>query len=135
MKTNKIENIYIRLLEGPETWVPMPAVSHGDNIFEIKENQYLDLEEDISSIWEFFPGDIVKCTNRDGDLVASELLRSTFPDRKVYQLIFLIVKSLGEVTPDQLKGFKDEIKCLCSRSSIVQRKHPVVKNWLEKNCI
>jgi hypothetical protein len=128
------KTVYIRLLEGPETWVPVSAILHGDNIFEIKENQYLDLEEDISSIWEFFPGDVVKCIKRDGDLIATELVESTFSDRKVYQLIFLIVYNLGEITREQLKGFEDEIKRLCSDSRIVQRQHPVVKDWLEKHC-
>ena len=134
MEALKTIDIYIRLLEGTETWVPVPAIWHSNDIFEIKDNQYLDLEEDISSIWEFFPGDTVKCTKRDEDLIASELLTSTFPDRKVYQLIFLIVKNLGEITLDQLQGFEDEIKRLCSESSVVQGQHPVVKDWLENNC-
>ena len=128
------KTIYIRLLEGPETWVPVPAISQGDDIFEIKENQYLDLEEDISSIWEFFPGDVVQCIKRDGKLIASELVKATFPNRKVYQLVFLIVRSLGEITPNQLQEYRDEIKFLCFDSSIIQRQHPVVKNWCARHC-
>lgn len=133
-ETNIIENIYIRLLEGTETWVPVPATRHGENIFEIKANQYLDLEEDVSSIWEFFPGDVVKCENREGDIIASELLKFTFPNRKVHQLIFTIVKSLGEVAVNQLPEFAEEIKKLCLDKNIIQRQHPVVKSWLDKNC-
>ena len=130
-----MEDIYIKLLEGTETWVPVPAIRRGDNIFEILENQYLDLDGDTSSIWEFFPGDTVRCTRQGNDLMALELINSIFPNRKMHQLIFQIVSSSGEITLGQIRGFEDELKQLCSDNAIVQKRHPVVMNWLNKNCL
>ncbi len=68
MKTTKI---YIRLLEGPEVLVPVEAELMENNNYKIVSNEILDIEEDATSIWKFFPGDIVKCVNRKGDLIAS----------------------------------------------------------------
>jgi hypothetical protein len=134
MNTITTTDIYIKLLEGTEAWVPVQAISYGNDIFEIRENQYLDLEEDVTSIWEFFPGDIVKCKKQDNHLVAYELVDSKFANRKIHQLIFLIVKSLGKVEQYQLHKFEDEIKQLCLNKEIIQRQHPIVKEWLYKNC-
>lgn len=205
-------NIYIRLLEGAEILVPVPAISHGNDIFEVKDNQYLDLEDDATSIWEFFPGDKVKvvekkeivppfgggvflaaneddpglshftqnrcklsqnaikktfngsffnssiciflakawkhittffkvrksCECIDCELeertmpLATELISSTFPNRKLYQLIFLIVESLGKISLDQLQGFENELQRLCVDRTITQRRHPVIEKWLHK---
>ena len=125
-------NIYIKLLEGAEILVPVPAISHGNDIFEVKGNQYLDLEDDATSIWEFFPGDMVKCLKPNKSWIASELLGSTFPNRKLYQLIFLIVESLGKISLDQLQGFENELQRLCVDRTITQRQHPVIEKWLHK---
>lgn len=141
-----MQTIYIRMLEGVETFVPVNAKLIENNVFEIISNEDMDLEEDATCIYEFFPGDIVRCEMKyncflpvqkmeESFLLASELISSTLPNRKIYQLIFLIVKSLGEITPDQLIGFEEEIKWLCSNHQIAQKKHPVVINWLDKNCI
>ena len=102
--------------------------------YEIIDNPYLDLEGDISSIWEFFSKDIVRCIEKKGDLIACELMESTFPNRKIHDLIFNIVKNLGEIKLDELKGFYNEIKFLCANDKIIQKQHPVVKKWLKLNC-
>jgi len=127
-------NVYIKLLEGTESWVPVPAIRRGDNIFEILENRYLDLNGDISSIWEFFPGDTVRCARQGNDLMALELINSIFPKRKMHQLVFWIVRSLGEITLSEMRGFEYELNHLCSDTAIVQKRHPIVMNWLNKNC-
>lgn len=145
MNQNKeIQTIYIRMLEGVETFIPVNAKFVGDNVFEIISNKYMNLEEDATCIYEFFPSDVVRCEvkrdfflpiqkRKETFLLATKLLSSTFPNRKVYQLIFLIVKSLGEINRNQLQGFEDEIRRLYFDKSILQRQHPLVKKWLEKN--
>ena len=131
---SEASKIYIRLLEGPETLVPISARLLEGNTFEILDNPYLDLDEDVTSIWEFFPGDIVSCEKRGNDLRAKELLSSTFPDRRLYQIIFLIVSTLGNASVEDLKDFETEIGRLCTDSKILQRNHPVVQRWLLQNC-
>ena len=158
-EAEKIEIIYTRMLEGVTNYVPCEALRIRDTTYEIISNKDIDLESDATCIWEFFPGDKVKAMNKkeivfpfgggvfipaDASecedceektiLLATELISSTFPNRKLYQLIFLIVSSLGEISLDQLQGFENEIKRLCVDSIIAQRRHPVIKKWLNKNC-
>ena len=134
MKQFDAKDIYIRLIEGTEALVPVPAISYGNDIYEIKENLYLNLEEDVTSIWEFFPGDIVKCIEQNKRLIAFKLMDSKFPNRKLYQLIYLIVKNVGKIKRCQLEEFENEIKQLCLNKNIAQRQHPIVKEWLHENC-
>ena len=126
--------IYVRLIEGAEAFVPVKAESKEAGIFTITENPYLD-ESDETSIWEFFPGDTVKCSKNDNGWFAEELLESSLPNRGVYKLVFSIVKNLGSIDFYELvETEKDSIERLCAKDSIPQRKHPVVNRWLEGNC-
>ena len=140
----EIQTIYIRMLEGVETYIQVTAKPVADNVFEIISNADMDLEEDATCIYEFFPGDVVKCElmrdfffpiqkRRETFILAIELISSTFPNRKLHQLIYMIVRSLGGVIRNQLQGFEDEIRQLCFDSNIAQRRHPVVEKWIEKN--
>ncbi|HLR38293.1 MAG TPA: hypothetical protein VK084_09615 [Chitinophagaceae bacterium] len=146
-KNKDYQTIYIRMLEGVETFIPVKAKHLKGDLFEIINNEDLDLdlEEDATSIYEFFPGDTVKCEIQSNYflpiqgkvetfLLASKLISSTFIDRKLYELIFLIVKNFGKVELDKLEHFADEIKRICYDKSIVQRKHPVIQNWIKENC-
>jgi hypothetical protein len=132
IKGKKKKKIFIQLLEGAEIKVPCWALHIQNNIFEIIKNESLDLEDKIS-IWEFFPGDLVKCEMVGENWVAKELISSTFPARKIHQLIFLIVKSLGKIVFDELLQYKSEIQQLFKSETIMQKDHPVVRSWIEKN--
>ena len=147
-KNKAIQKIYIRMLEGVETFIPVDAMPISDNVFEIISNEDMDLEEDATCIYEFFPGDVVmsvvKCEmlrdfsnpmqkRKKTFTLAVELISSTFPNRKLYQLIYMIVRSLGKITQNQLQGFEDEIRQLCFDSSIAQRRHPVIEKWIDEN--
>ena len=129
-----IEQIYIRLLEGTQTYVPLKARRMPDGSYKILDNPYLQLEDDITSIWEFFPGDVVQCRKEDNDLIAYELLASSFKNRRLYQLIFSIVLNQGDLSLVELDTFKDDIVKLCRARNIPQKDHPVVKKWLLSTC-
>jgi len=129
-----MEKVFIRLIEGVETLVPVESKALDDNIFEIVSNSLLDLEEDVTSIWEFYPGDIVRCEKTKGVWVAKELISSSFKNRKMYQLIFKIVYTAGNIDVRQLQEFKDEIFKLCNDGDFPQNRHPIVQEWLKKNC-
>jgi hypothetical protein len=124
------EKIYIRLIDGVETFVPVQAVRNDDSTFKIIDNDYLDLDTDVTSIWEFFPGDIVTCKQKEDYLLASELLGYTFPNRRLHQLIFLIVENFGNPTPDKLAGFDEEMRILTTDKGVIQIRHPMIKKWL-----
>ena len=129
-----MEKIYIRLLEGTEALAPVEARRLEGDTFEITANPDLDLEGDVTSIWEFFPSDVVKC-KEEGDMqVAKELVRSSFPNRRIYQLLFKIVESLGAIEVTKLSDFKTELLKLCTQDDIRQKRHPLVQEWLNMNC-
>ena len=116
---DQIQQIYVTLIEGTLVFVPLDARMVDVNTYEILHNPILQLESDATSIWEFFPGDIVTVGTRTigartGEkrlfrkrrvetgtdiILAMELVSSTFPNRKLHQLIFLIVQSMGKNWP------------------------------------
>ena len=138
MKPNQI--IYVRMLDAVTTYVPCEALRLGPDIYEITKNEDIDLENDATEMWEFFPGDQVRTRMHTTEqskvtiLLASQLISSTFPKRKLYQLLFLIVSNRGVLSVDQLQGFEKEVKQLCSDSTILQSRHPVIAKWLADNC-
>ena len=141
-----MNTIYIKLLESGVTYVPCKAMHISNMNYKIIDNEHLDLENDATSIWEYFPGDLVKCEiksdnflpkgNAEEILVANQLLSlsKSFPNRKTHQLIFLIVSNQGKINLEKLQGFKKEIKELCTSPGLFQRNHPLIKYWLEINC-
>ena len=132
---NKLKTIYVRLIDGTESKVPCKGVLLDKVNYKITENQSLDIEGDATSIWEFFPGDVVECEQRDFGLLASRLISSSFPDRKIHQLIFLLIQSFAKLKIDDLDEFKNELKKLCDPNfRLLQKTHPMVKKWLEENC-
>lgn len=128
------KKIYVELIEGAKSLVPLPAETTDEGYYRILENPYLDLQNDVTSIWKFFPGDVVKCDLQDDMLVATELISSSFPDRKLHQLAYLIVKGREDMLLNEQSGFKGEIEVLCNRLNKEQPGQPALKAWAAKNC-
>ncbi|MCP3659384.1 MAG: hypothetical protein GY830_03340 [Bacteroidetes bacterium] len=135
------------MLEATKVILPVESKYLSDGSYEIIENKYMDLDSDATSIYEFFPGDVVKCIKTEKEflhidlkkrsiplLLANKLISSNFPNRKLYELIFIIVKRQGEVRIEELEEYKESIHKLCTDKSIFQRNHPVIKAWIEENC-
>ena len=54
--------IYIRLLnEGTEVYRPVPSLQQGDNIYKVFGNDIYDPNDET---WEFLPGSVVICEQR-----------------------------------------------------------------------
>jgi hypothetical protein len=63
--------IFVRLLgEAVDCWRPVNAVQDGDHY------QIVGTEHDPDEEWEFQVGEVVQCKSRDGQLVATQLVRS-----------------------------------------------------------
>jgi hypothetical protein len=133
MKSNR-NTIYIRLLEGGDTLVPCYGNILDETRCEILENNLLDLQNDATSIWEFFPGDIAKYEVQNGRVVAKKLISSSFPNRKLHQFIFHLVDNFGKTTANDKELFQEEISKLCADTILNQRYHPIVEKWLRENC-
>lgn len=127
--------IYIKLLEGGSVLVPVKARQITDEIFLITKNDFWD-DEDFSSIWEFFPGDLVRVIKKDDHLEADGLVEysKSIPERRLRELVFLLVNSMGKIPFAKLVDMKAEITALCKEDKLHQQKHPIIKNWIVKNC-
>ena len=132
MNLNEVVEIYVRLLEGGEVLVPVKAVCIEANLFRIIENQYID-QEDATSIWEFFPDEIVECELKDDIWIAKKLIESSMPDRNLYRLIFRIVESAGNIEIKESDEMRESSKELFKRDDIIQKQHPTVKRWMDKH--
>jgi len=127
------KTIYIRLIDGTSCLVPVEATQLDDQIFQITGNDYLDLDDD-TSLWEFFPGDVVKCKFQDDLIVAEQLLESSFPHRNFHAVLFRILDSNGKLNEAETAKFQQEIKDLLERKSPVsQSAHPLIKKWIMEN--
>lgn len=131
----QIKNIYVKLLDGTEALAPCRAVLLQKNIFRITDIESFD-PEDPTTIWEFLPNDVVECEPYNDYLLATRLVESNFPNRRIYELIFKIVTNAGAVSPGQpaFAAYKDEIQALCRTDVVPQCKHPIIKEWRDKFC-
>jgi hypothetical protein len=128
------KTIYIRLIDGTSVLVPVEARQLGEQIFQITDNDYLDLENDDTNLWEFFPGDVVNCKFQDDLIVAEQLLESSFPHRNFHAVLFRILDSDGKLNEVETVRFQQEIKILLERKSLVsQSEHPLIKKWITEN--
>ncbi|MBN1331692.1 hypothetical protein JW978_02275 [Candidatus Dojkabacteria bacterium] len=123
--------IWTKLIDGVEVSVKVIGKKIGKDMYKIIKNSYLDLD-DSTAIWEFFPGDVVVCKKKGGELFAQSLVNSIIKDREVYSMIFLVVSKNGEISDDDIEKFRPEIKKLKESTDIKQKLHPVIKTWLKK---
>jgi len=133
--------IYIKLIEGVSFYIPAHAIKliaeEEILIYKIVEIEEFD-EEDFTTIFEFLEGDVIeaiKC-NKSGEeiIMAKKLLFSSFKNRKFYELLYVIVNQNGNLFPEQIQLFKDEIKQLCQlkKEKNDQEFHPLILRWLKK---
>ena len=128
------KTIYVRLIDGTSALVPVEAKQLDEQIFQITHNESLDLENDDTSLWEFFPGDVVECKLKDNLIVAEQLLESGFPNRDFHALLFRLVDSDGKLSEAEVAAFQEQIKILLERKSpISQSEHPLIKKWIMEN--
>jgi len=128
------KTIYVRLIDGTLAFVPVEARQLDEQKFEITANQFLDLEDDNTSLWEFFPGDIVESKLQSNLIIAERLLESSFPNRDFHALLFRLVDSKGELNEVETATFQEQIKVLLERKSPVsQSEHPLIEKWITEN--
>lgn len=131
-KTSK--TIYVRLIDGSSALVPIEAEQFDEMTFQITTNESLDLENDDTSLWEFFPGDIVECKVQNNLIVAEKLLESSFPNRDFHALLFRVVDSGGELSESEAALFREQIKMLQEgKSPVSQSQHPFVRKWVKES--
>ena len=88
MSEEIIEKIYVRMIDGTMSFVPVNAKEIRDKQYEILEDEEY-LSEDDSVLYEFYPGDIVEVDDhREMDDVyqydAKELIRPSNRNERLY---------------------------------------------------
>ena len=121
------------MIEGVETYMPVDSEPIEKNVYKIVFNKYMDLESDLTSIYEFYPGDIVSCEIVDDILLAKKRVSSTFINWKYYHIIFRILETGGELPTNEFVEFENELLQLKNSRHIPQRDHPFISRWLELN--
>ena len=126
-----MKKIYVTLIEGTIVYVPVDAIQLNGNNYRIVANEHED-SADTTLIWQFFPGDVVRCSEKDGNLHAVELITSDVPMRKMHELIFLLMYKQGRLSDEEKMSFSSELKLLFSIEGALQ-KYPALKEWIVKN--
>jgi hypothetical protein len=110
-----IKKIYIKLIDGTETWVPINAKLVNRGQYRIIDNdKFLDLSTD--ELYEFLPGDIVEIEDHvfhDGTSgkVASRLISmGQWTDRNYIDFKFKATLGILEINHRNAIKFKQEIK-------------------------
>ncbi len=100
-----IRKIYIHLIDGTDSWVPIDAKHIQNDQFEIVDNKKYD-DLDASELFEFFPGDIVEIeqhifTDGTKGQVAKRLIsKGEWPDRKFNEFKFMA--AIGQLNIDKI---------------------------------
>jgi len=136
VEAKSIYTVYIRVIDGTETYIPSIAKLIKEDTYEIVKIESFDIQNDNTSIWEYFPGDEVGCIsksfsdNAEKSLVATRLLNSSFPGRKIYQLVFDIIQNSGYINPCE---YGTEIKIIGQTDFEYGKPYPALQKWLKEN--
>lgn len=131
------QKIYIRLIDGTETWVPINARVINNNQFEIIENpEFTDL--DANELYEFLPGDIVELEDhifQDGtsEKVAKKLIsKGHWTDRNYMDFRFKATLGLLKIDKKTALIYEKEIERIQKEKSTGQVFYPSIIETVDK---
>jgi hypothetical protein len=104
-----MDKIYVRFIDGTNSWVPINAREKSNNLYELLDDQeYNDL--DSTELFEFYPGDIVEVEDSEDldneyQYVAKQLVSaSRRPDRDY--LVFKFYSTFRHLPINELTAKK-----------------------------
>jgi hypothetical protein len=104
--------VYVAAIDGAACGMPLPAKHLGGDQYEFLENDEFD-PDDRSTLLEFLPRDIARCSRVDGRLTATELVSSPRPDREYWTVLYRVVAgtppSREDVSFDVLARIRREL--------------------------
>ena len=106
--------LYVRLIDGTDTWVPINARHIKDDRYEILDDiEYHNLDESV--VIEFFPGDIVIGDSNiipDGDFEqARQLIKpGSYPDRNYFEFKFRATLRQLPINKNTADKYRHEIE-------------------------
>lgn len=132
-----IQKIYIRLIDGTETWIPINARLINNDQFEIIENpEFMDL--DVNELYEFLPDDIVELENhifQDGtsEKVAKKLIsKGHWTDRNYMDFRFKATLGLLKIDKETAQLYGKEIERVKKEKSTGQVFYPSIIETVDK---
>ena len=129
------ERIYIHLIDGSESWIPVNVELLGDDQFKI--NSFDDFDpEDTTVIPQFIPGDIVtkRLIERNGEKfwTADRLAKpSDNTNKKYFEFLYRIVTGNKLKDDKERLEYKNEI--IRTRNEIKEGKfhYPAIANYVK----
>jgi hypothetical protein len=116
--------VMIRMIEGSECWVPVPAQSLDSINFLILDNNEFD-PSDTSQLLEFLPGDVVKV---DSGMRAVEGDLANNAERAYWAILFDIVSKRPLRTPTWQTTVYARIQSEIKQG--IRWHYPSVESWL-----
>jgi hypothetical protein len=125
------EKIYIQLLDGSTSWVPVDALRMTDNQYEIVEDKEYTESVDPLYLHEFYPGDIVELGFQifhDGKTgqVAKKLIEGQWPDRHFKEFKFMATKGQLKIDKQTAEKHIIEIERIIKEYSAGQFFYPML---------
>ena len=121
-------DVYVKLVDGTECWVPAKAREVGDGCFEITEC-LSDDPEDTTALLQYLPGDVVRIEEgRAVSLVHSPVTR----DRTYWRFLFNVLIEGGPTAVDEespyLREVVSQVRDEIARGDTPH--YPAIKNWM-----
>ncbi|WP_225000410.1 hypothetical protein [Cesiribacter sp. SM1] len=138
MTTLTTQAIYVHLIDGTDTWVPVKARIVQDNQYEILENSEFIRDADPNYLFEFYPGDTVETvphTFKDGKKgnIAKKLIREgKWQNRKYNEFLYKAILGLLNIDIHTADKYRDEIERVKKENSAGQFFYPAVLNTIVK---
>ena len=132
------EKIYIRMIDGAMTYIPVSGEEMGDNKYKLLDINEYD-PQDSSCILEFYPGDIVRVEetkigeSKDKSKLAVDLV-SGGDCRETYSEFIFIILSGKTIDNDLRNRYNKAIEMVQKEIEEDSKFHyPDVKSWIERN--
>lgn len=132
-----IQKIYIRLIDGTETWIPINAKLIDNDQFEIIENpEFTDL--DTNELYEFLPGDIVELENHvfkngtSGKVAKKLISKGQWTDRNYMEFKFKAALGLLNIDNITAQLYQQEIERVKKEKSTGQFFYPAIIDTVDK---
>ena len=132
-----IQKIYIRLIDGTETWVPVNAKLINNDQFEIIENSELTVI-DTNELYEFLPGDIVEIENHvfqngtNGKVAKKLISKGHWTDRNYMDFKFKATLGLLKIDKKTAQMYQKEIERVKMDKSTGQFLYPSIIETVDK---
>jgi transcription antitermination factor NusG len=136
MTIKKAINVFLRFIDGTETFVPVKAEEINDNVYQILRFEEYNSEE-RSVLYEFKPGDIVNIKKQEFNDGTIGYLADQYSNNKsekeidINQFLFRILTGKLDVNSSSKIEYKDYIQKIHNELENGIHHYPAIKKWID----